>query len=101
MSRHQLTQHQAPLLIYAPGLIGEGCEIEKIFSEPDLMPNLAGLVGNFYDVIDTDRRGKLYRYLSQGASAETPNRWSLIGCKGFWDSSDASGEVSGESAEGR
>ncbi|MCH7478279.1 MAG: LTA synthase family protein [SAR324 cluster bacterium] len=110
MSLHQLTQHQVPLLIYAPGLIEEGREIETIASELDLMPTLAGLVGKpyrnttlgrdlfesrdgeeryafilvpyvnpppiglvgkeFYYVIDTDRRGKLYRYLSQEPTRE-------------------------------
>ena len=110
MSRHQLTQHQVPLLIYAPGLIEEGREIETIASELDLMPTLAGLVGKpyrnttlgrdlfesrdgedryafilvpyvnpppiglvgkeFYYVIDTDRRGKLYRYLSEEPTRE-------------------------------
>ncbi len=103
MGKHQLVQHQVPLLIYAPGLIKTPKEIDAISSELDLMPTIAGLLGRpylnttlgrdileerrhkrfafilipyqnpppvglldeeFYFLVDTDRKKKLYRYRS-------------------------------------
>jgi phosphoglycerol transferase MdoB-like AlkP superfamily enzyme len=39
----QLTKYHVPLLIYAPGLIDEGKVDEKVASEVDVLPTIAGL----------------------------------------------------------
>ncbi|MCZ6729482.1 MAG: LTA synthase family protein [SAR324 cluster bacterium] len=73
--KHQLTQHQVPLLIYAPGLIGKGRIIETVASEMDVLPTVASLLGKPYlnttlgrDILDPDHNGR------QGAFILIPYR---------------------------
>lgn len=40
-----LVRFQVPLLLYAPGLLGPGREVETVASEVDVLPTVAGLVG--------------------------------------------------------
>lgn len=65
--KHQLTQHQVPLLIYGPGVIKGSRTIEAVTSELDVMPTVAGLIGKPYlnttlgrdalGLVPGDRRG--------------------------------------------
>jgi phosphoglycerol transferase MdoB-like AlkP superfamily enzyme len=65
----QLTKYHVPLLIYAPGLIDEGKVDEKVASEVDVLPTIAGLAEIAYvnstlgrDLLDSRFDGMRYAF---------------------------------------
>jgi phosphoglycerol transferase MdoB-like AlkP superfamily enzyme len=64
-----LNRYHVPLLIYAPGLIKEGQRFDKVASQVDVLPTLAGLAGIDYvnttfgrDLLDSRFDSKRYAF---------------------------------------